>query len=223
MYTKYLSRDSLNLQSTSSGRLETMASAPISPNSPGTTKSPLFRPSSESLLEKSSPDGLHCTSPEGAQMASSQGLKTPSKSPGTSCLYESPRRTSSRLTPAKRLISDSSLLESPSKPPKSPKTVAPPVNAYGSPRRPSTRSLAPDLNAASVGSPRKLPKSPAKSPRKLPKSPAKSPRKLLNSPAKTFSEGGSPRRMLLKSPEKKSIDSEGQQSQQAMTRSDLRR
>lgn len=253
VYTKFLSGNSLNLQSTpnspSSGRLERKESAPISPSGPNqtdATQSPLCRPSSEALLEKTSPADLRCSpmecSPEGAQIASSQGLKTPLKSPGISCVNGSPRRTSSRLTPSKRLISDSGLLESPSSPTvrltKSPKAVGPHTSVHGSPRRPSSRSLAPDLNAAAVvnnnespgkvpkspaKSPRKVPKSPAKSPRKVPKSPAKSPRKVPKSPAKTSSEirvGESSRKMLF---EKKSIDSEGQQSQQAMSRSDLRR
>lgn len=255
VYTKFLSGSSLNLPSTPnsslSGRIETTATAAISPSGlsyPDTTKSPLRRPLSGSLLEQNSPADLHCTpvecSPERAQMASSQGLMTPSKSLNTSSLLESPRRTSSRLTPAKRVISDSCLPESSNNPavrlPKSPKAACSPNSAHGSPRRPSTRSLASDANAASVvldrksprkplnspaKSSRKLPSSPAKSPRKLLNSPAKSPRKILFSPAKTSTEvrvGKSPQKRLLKSP-KKTIDSEGLQSQQAMSRSDLRR
>jgi hypothetical protein len=99
VYTTFLSRDSLNLQSTSCGRLETMASAPIIPsctNYLDTSKSPLSRPCSESLIKQSSPGDLHCRpvecTPEGAQMASPRGFRSRalSKSRGTSCLNESP-------------------------------------------------------------------------------------------------------------------------------------
>jgi len=54
---------------------------------------------------------MECT-PEGAQMASPQGLRTPSKISGTSCLNESPQQPSKKLTPKKRLNSDSGLLDS---------------------------------------------------------------------------------------------------------------
>ena len=142
------------------------------------------------------------------------------------------------------MLSDSGVPESSNRPavrlPKSPKIPSSPINAHGSPGRPATRSLASDVNAASVvfdgespkkslnspvKSPRKLLNSPAKSPRKLLNSPAKSPRKTLFSPAKASTEirvGESPRKKVLKSPRKK-VYSEGQQNQQAMTRSDLRR
>jgi hypothetical protein len=154
-------------------------------------------------------------------------------------------RIETGLTPAKRVTSDSCLPDSPNSPAgrllKSPKPASSPINAHGSPRHPSTRGVTSDVDAGSVlrnresprkpldspaKSPRKLLNSPAKSPRKLLNSPAKSPRKNLFSPAKTSTEvrvGESPRKTLLKSPEKKTIHSEGQQSQQAMSRSDLRR
>jgi hypothetical protein len=84
---------------------------------------------------------------------------------------------------ARRLISDSGLLDSASGAalilPKSPKTVDSGSIGHGSPLRPSTRSIAPDLNAAVVingESARIPPKSVScNESRKLPKRPAKSP------------------------------------------------
>lgn len=221
VYVKFSNGDSLNLSSppnrSISGRIE-MASAPMSSSGsglPDTMKSSLVRPLSGAFLEQTSPAGLHSApmecSPEGGKMASSPGSVTPSKRSGTSCLNESPRRTSSRLTPTKKLPSNSCLPESPrspaGKPPKSPiKATGLPINAHESPRRPSTRSLAFDGNVSSVVGDRE------------------SPRKTLNSPSKiSLDVRESPRKKLSMSPKKKTTDSEGQQSQQAMSRSDLRR
>ncbi|KAG0554630.1 hypothetical protein KC19_12G106600 [Ceratodon purpureus] len=252
VYSKFLSGNVPSTPSSSlCGRIETAASAPISPSDshhPDATKSPLRRPLFGSSLEQTSPAGIQCApmecSPERAQMASSQGLLTPSKSPSAS-LYESPRRTSSRLTPSKRAGLESCLPDSPNSPAvrisKSPKTASSPMTAHGSPLRPSTRSLSSDVNTASVvrvresprkalnypaKSPSKLLGSPANSPRKPPKSPAKSPRKHLFSPAKASTEvcaEESPRKKVVKSPKKQAVESEGPQSQQAMSRAELRR